>query len=186
MVQFALILRGLAQTEGGYDFSQFKVDWKQEQVICPQGKKSTIWTPAVDHWGNEGIRVRFRKKDCLACSHRKHCVRSASGPRTLRFLPQAQQIALSEKASTTTNQGVAKRLQPSGWCGRNHLTRGESFWLTKSSLSGKCQSPFTTYSYGCCDESCSALCLDLRSSSGWNSHFPICYHRLLIKWYVRI
>jgi transposase len=47
-----------AQTEGGYEFSQFKVDWKQEQVICPQGKKSTIWTPAVDRWGNEGIRVR--------------------------------------------------------------------------------------------------------------------------------
>ncbi len=97
MVQFALILRGLAQTEGGYEFSQFKVDWKQEQVICPQGKKSTIWTPAVDHWGNEGIRVRFRKKDCLACSHRKHCVRSASGPRTPRFLPQAQQMALQRR-----------------------------------------------------------------------------------------
>ena len=88
-----------AQTEGGYDLSKFQVDWKQKQVICPQGKRNTIWIPAVDGWGNEGIRVRFRKKDCLACSQRKHCVRSLKEPRTLRLLPQLQQMALQKRRS---------------------------------------------------------------------------------------
>jgi transposase len=92
-----------AQTEGGYDLSQFKVDWEQKQVICPQGKRNTIWRPEVDRWDNEGIRVRFRKKDCLACSQRKHCVRSLKEPRTLRLLPQVQQMALQKRREEQKN-----------------------------------------------------------------------------------
>ena len=83
-----------AQTDEAYELSQFKVDWEQKQVICPQGKKSRIWKPEIDRWGNDGLRVSFGKKDCLACEQRKHCVRSLSLPRTLRLLPQTQHMAL--------------------------------------------------------------------------------------------
>jgi transposase len=94
MVQFAPIPRRLAQTDEAYDLSQFKVDWEQKQVICPQGKKSRIWKSEIDRWGNDGLRVSFGKKDCLACEQRKNCVRSLTLPRTLRLLPQAQHMAL--------------------------------------------------------------------------------------------
>jgi transposase len=93
-----------AQTDEGYELSQFKVDWEQKQVICPQGKKSNTWKPEIDRWDNEGLRVSFGKKDCLACAQRKHCVRSASLPRTLRLLPQPQHMALHTRREQQQTQ----------------------------------------------------------------------------------
>lgn len=44
-----------------YDLSQFKINWKSQQVTCPQGKKSNQkWTPYLDQWGNKAIRTRGR------------------------------------------------------------------------------------------------------------------------------
>ena len=37
----------------GYDLSRFKINWKTQQITCPQGKKSSQkWTPHLDQWGN--------------------------------------------------------------------------------------------------------------------------------------
>lgn len=49
-----------AKTPGGYDISQFTVNWNTKRVTCPQGKKSTKkWVPTQDKWGNAVINVRF-------------------------------------------------------------------------------------------------------------------------------
>ncbi len=69
---------------GGYDISQFKVNWNTKRVTCPMGKKSTKkWTPYQDKWSNQVIRVGFPRKTCQLCPSRSLCTRSASEPRKL-------------------------------------------------------------------------------------------------------
>ena len=71
-----------------YDLSQFKINWKNQQVTCPQGKKSNQkWTPYLDQWGNRAIRVKFPQATCLSCSSRSLCTRSQTEPRRLTLRP---------------------------------------------------------------------------------------------------
>lgn len=81
-----------AKTPGGYDISKFTVDWSTKTVTCPQGQKSTTWTPAIDNWGNSGISVKFPAKTCRICNFRHLCVKSKSEsePRKLRLRPQQE------------------------------------------------------------------------------------------------
>lgn len=81
-----------ARTPGGYDISQFTVDWEAKTVTCPQGQKSTTWTPAIDNWGNSGISVKFPSKTCLNCDFRHLCIKSKSEsePRKLRLRPKEE------------------------------------------------------------------------------------------------
>jgi transposase len=48
------------QVEGAYSLEQFTIDWEHEQVLCPQGKSSSTWTPQVDSHGTTKISVKFR------------------------------------------------------------------------------------------------------------------------------
>jgi transposase len=102
---------------GGYDISQFKVNWNTKRVTCPMGKKSTQkWTPYQDKWGNQVIRVSFPRKTCQLCPSRSLCTRSASEPRklTLRLKKEhellqslrIQQETSSWKETYDTRAGV--------------------------------------------------------------------------------
>ena len=75
---------------GGYDISQFTVDWSAKTVTCPQGKQSTTWSPLIDNWGNSAINVKFPTKTCRACNFRHLCVKSDSEPRKLKLRPQEE------------------------------------------------------------------------------------------------
>jgi hypothetical protein len=54
----------------GYDMPNFKIDWERKQVICPQGKVSVSWAPAVDSGGKPKIHVQFGRADCGNCKAR--------------------------------------------------------------------------------------------------------------------
>jgi transposase len=82
-----------AQTAGAYDVDQFEIDWKQQQVRCPQGKLSSGWWSRTDYTGQPMISVYFRQQDCDHCAVREQCTRSTT-ERRLRFRPQAQYEAL--------------------------------------------------------------------------------------------
>lgn len=47
------------KVEGAYSIEQFAIDWERQQVICPQGKISTTWTPQADSHGNASISVNL-------------------------------------------------------------------------------------------------------------------------------
>ena len=81
-----------AKTPGGYDISKFTVDWSAKTVTCPQGQKSTTWTPSIDPWGNSGLNVKFPVKTCRMCNFRHLCdkSKSESEPRKLRLRPQQE------------------------------------------------------------------------------------------------
>lgn len=84
-----------ATTPGGYDISQFTVNWNTKRVTCPQGKKSTKkWVPTQDKWGNAVINVRFPRKTCRLCNARALCTRSKTKPRELTLRPKAEYQAL--------------------------------------------------------------------------------------------
>ena len=84
-----------AKTDGGYDSSQFIVNWNTKRVTCPQGKKSTKkWVPTQDKWGNAVINVRFPRQTCRLCPARDLCTRSLTEPRELTLHPKAEYQAL--------------------------------------------------------------------------------------------
>jgi transposase len=85
-----------ARTGAGFDAQHFPIDWDWQHAICPAGKTSTGWTPAVDNRGNAVIKVKFSTKDCRRCEQLAHCIRSTKRypRRTLTIRPQPQYQAL--------------------------------------------------------------------------------------------
>ena len=43
----------------GFAASEFALDWEQQHAICPEGKVSVSWTPAIDKFKNEVIKIKF-------------------------------------------------------------------------------------------------------------------------------
>jgi len=85
-----------AKAGAGFDLASFQIDWDNQVATCPAGQQSGTWSVGTDDFGHESIHVRFRARNCLACSSRASCTRSATGPRGLRLRPQAEHIALQD------------------------------------------------------------------------------------------
>lgn len=97
------------QEKTGLGVSLFAIDWEAQQVTCPQGHTSRIWSPSADKAGNESITVRFAKSDCQACPVRNQCTRSLSSPRALTLHPQAFHSALQEARLYQQTDDFAQR-----------------------------------------------------------------------------
>jgi transposase len=83
-----------AKGETGFAASEFVIDWKAQQATCPTGKTSASWTPAIDRFKNDVIKIKFAKGDCRACPSSALCTRSHPPRRTITIRPQAQHEAL--------------------------------------------------------------------------------------------
>lgn len=85
-----------AKDGGGFAARDFRIDWEQQQAICPAGKVSNSWTPAVDRFTNDVIKIKFATTDCQACPSCEQCTRSTPPRRTITIRPRAQHEALQE------------------------------------------------------------------------------------------
>jgi transposase len=83
-----------SKTGTGFAASEFVIDWKAQQATCPAGKTSASWTPAIDRFKNDVIKIKFAKADCRACPSNALCTRSHPPRRTITIRPQAQHEAL--------------------------------------------------------------------------------------------
>jgi transposase len=83
-----------AKAGAGFAARDFVIDWEQQTATCPQGKISSSWTPAVDKFKNQVIKIKFGKTDCRECPVSAQCTRSAPPRRTITVRPQAQHEAL--------------------------------------------------------------------------------------------
>lgn len=83
-----------AKEGAGYAAAEFTIDWEKEQAVCPMGKTSNSWTPAIDTFKNEVIKITFATTDCQACPNREKCTRSTPPRRTITLRRQAQHEAL--------------------------------------------------------------------------------------------
>ena len=81
-----------------YDLSRFKINWKTQQAICPQGVKSTKkWTVHQDQWDNTVIAIKFPRKACRECQCRHLCTRSKTEPREITLRPKDEHLAIVER-----------------------------------------------------------------------------------------
>lgn len=80
----------------GYDLPNFKIDWEQHQVTCPEGKVSVGWTPCFDDAGRPRIHVRFGRGDCCACQARPLCTPAKEARRSIYFHPREEYEALND------------------------------------------------------------------------------------------
>jgi transposase len=98
-----------AQTDQGYDVSHFQVDWETHQVVCPQGKSNTWWTPHLDAYGNPVVSIKFSRTDCRLCPTRSLCTRSAEAPRHVTLRMQADHEVLQRiRVQQTTPEWKAR------------------------------------------------------------------------------
>lgn len=92
--------------EGGYDSSQFLIDWDHRKAVCPEGNESVYW---YEHQTNEQysrsvVLIKFKVKDCLECPSRDKCVRNKAGhARRLKppLRPEYEALAKTRKLFTT-------------------------------------------------------------------------------------
>lgn len=85
-----------ARAGAGFDAQHCPIDWAQQHAICPAGKTSISWTPAVDNRGNAVLKVKFSTKDCRSCPTLALWVRSQKRypRRTVTIRPERQYHAL--------------------------------------------------------------------------------------------
>lgn len=65
-----------ARENTGFEAATFTIDWENEVAICPEGKKSISWSPAIDRQDNKVMKIKFSGKDCMPCPSRDLCIRS--------------------------------------------------------------------------------------------------------------
>jgi len=65
-----------AREGSGFEAAAFTIDWENEVAICPEGKQSLSWTPAIDRQDTKVMKIKFSGKDCMPCPSRDLCIRS--------------------------------------------------------------------------------------------------------------
>jgi hypothetical protein len=91
-----------ARAAGGYAAADFAIDWKHQQLTCPQGQASSSWSPTVQH-GKPVTVVKFAKNTCRPCPARERCTTGRQGYRQLTLHPKALTEAL--RAQRTEQAG---------------------------------------------------------------------------------
>ena len=130
--------------EGGYDQSQFTIDWDQHQATCPEGKVSSTWgTYETKPYQTRIVKIRFLQSDCAACPSRGKCVRSVGGQsRTLSLPERAEYEALQRtRGELSSEEGRTEYKKRAGVEGsvsqgvrRSDLRRSRYLGLIKTHL----------------------------------------------------
>jgi len=83
-----------AKADKGFDVANFRVDWTNKTVSCPEGRKSMRWSETNTARGRKMIHVGFAPSDCAACPSRPLCTRAKNLPRTLTLQPREEHEAI--------------------------------------------------------------------------------------------
>ncbi len=51
----------------GFTSRDFTIDWENQQAVCPAGKTSLHWMPALNNHGTPVIQIKFSKRECCIC-----------------------------------------------------------------------------------------------------------------------
>ena len=91
------------------------MDWEQQEVCCPQGKRSARWQEHVTPDGHPSIIASFRRQDCPVCPARPLCTQAQQQGRRLRLPPQEQYEALAAaRAWYASEEGIERSQQRAG------------------------------------------------------------------------
>jgi transposase len=81
-----------AKAGKGFDPAHFQVDWQGQQVICPQGQRSSYWSVQP-----ERIEAGFARQTCAACPSQMDCTHATTAGRVVHLRPQAAHEALQAR-----------------------------------------------------------------------------------------
>ena len=134
--------RWQAKDGQGFAAADFIVDWQQQLLICPEGKTSASWTPAIDGRDNDVIKIKFSSADCSICPSLHLCTRSQRKRRTVTIRPEPQYKALQRarqrEPTTEYKEEYARRAGVEGTISegiRSHkLRRARYIGLAKTYL----------------------------------------------------
>jgi transposase len=102
-----------ARSEEGLDKAQFVVDWDQQVVTCPAGKRSISWLPSTYPQKGTVFEARFARRDCTPCPLRSRCTRSKREPRIIglqaREHHEALQAARKQQDTAEFQESYAAR-----------------------------------------------------------------------------
>jgi transposase len=77
-----------ARMEGGYDQTQFTIDWENMVATCPEGQQSMFLKAGKSSWGRPNIHFLFSRPLCFQCSAREKCSRGQKNGRHLTVSPR--------------------------------------------------------------------------------------------------
>jgi transposase len=97
--------RWQAQAAQGFDANHFQIDWDQQQAICPNGCRSSSWTPAIDSRSNEVVKIKFSMQDCQPCPSRIDFTRAKR--RTITVRRQDHHLALQAARTRESTEAYA-------------------------------------------------------------------------------
>jgi transposase len=106
-----------ARAGQGFDAQSFAIDWERQEAICPQGRTSISWTPAVASRQTPVIKIKFSTTDCGPCPCRSQCIRSQkrSPRRTITVRPKDAYLALqARRAQARTPEFKAEYARRAG------------------------------------------------------------------------
>jgi transposase len=79
--------------DDAFQVTDFRVDWAQRIVRCPEGRASTEWGEYQNKAsGRTYIRAGFRPADCRSCASKPRCTRAASRRLTLHPRPEHEAL----------------------------------------------------------------------------------------------
>jgi transposase len=106
-----------AQAGQGFDAQSFVINWDRHEAICPEGRASISWTPAVDNRHTPVIKIKFSSTDCGRCPCRSQCIRSRRKyvRRTITVRPKDHYLALqARRAHVRTPEYTAEYARRAG------------------------------------------------------------------------
>jgi transposase len=83
-----------AKASEGFDVANFRIDWDNKTVTCPQERQSIRWSESRTARGRSMIHIDFSPNDCSACPSRSSCTRAKDLPRTLTLQPKEEHEAI--------------------------------------------------------------------------------------------
>jgi transposase len=83
-----------AKADEGFDVANFRIDWDNKTVSCPQERQSIRWSETRTARGRSMIHIDFSPNDCTACPSRSSCTRAKDLPRTLTLQPKEEHEAI--------------------------------------------------------------------------------------------
>jgi transposase len=96
-----------ARENKGFTSRDFIIDWQHQYAICPAGKTSLHWNPALNNLGTPVIYIKFGKRDCRLCVLQPQCTRAHPPRRTIGVYPEAEHKALTAARERETTETFA-------------------------------------------------------------------------------
>jgi transposase len=96
-----------AQAGTGFDISHFRVDWEEQVVTCPRGRRSVRWYQTETARERTMIHIDFAVADCTPCPVHAQCTRAKTLPRSLTLQPRAEHEAIQAARFRQQTAGFA-------------------------------------------------------------------------------